>query len=197
MGQPEHAAPPWAARLPNVLTGLRVALVPAFALAFRAPGCAPAALGIFLLAAATDWADGALARRLRVTSSFGKFLDPVADKLMVAAALVLLSSAMPDGWVPSLSAVIICRELAVSALREWAALQGGTGAAVEAVAVSNVGKWKTAAQLVAIALLLVGRCGDGVPAAAPAAGTLLLAASAALAVLSASQYVDGFLRRGG
>ena len=93
--------------------------------------------------------------------------------------------------------MIICRELAVPALREWAALQGGTGAAVEAVAVSNVGKWKTAAQLVAIALLLVGRCGDGVPAAAPAAGTLLLAASAALAVLSASQYVDGFLRRGG
>lgn len=188
--QPQEPPASLARQIPNILTGARVALVPVFALAF--PWRPALAAATFLLAAATDWADGALARRLACTSAFGKFLDPVADKLMVAAALVLLSSALPAGPVPLLSAVIICRELAVSALREWAALSGRS----VAVAVSDVGKWKTAAQLASISLLLASRCAaaGGRARALGLGGEVLLGAAALLAVVSAAQYVAAFLR---
>lgn len=103
---------------------------------------------IFALAAATDWLDGYLARRLHQTSAFGAFLDPVADKLIVAAALILLVELnRTAGWM---AMIIIGREIAISALREWMAEMG----AHKSVAVAYIGKLKTTAQMVAILLLL-------------------------------------------
>ena len=107
--------------------------------------------GIFVIAAVTDWFDGYLARTLNQSSAFGRFLDPVADKLMVAAALIVLVQ-----WQPSISMVfaaivIISREITVSALREWMAELG----ARTNVAVSTVGKYKTAFQMIAISVLLL------------------------------------------
>jgi cardiolipin synthase (CMP-forming) len=107
-----------------------------------------AATCLFVGAALTDWADGYLARRLNQTSAFGAFLDPVADKLMVAAALILLVQlARVESWV---AVVIIGREIAISALREWMARVGRP----RGVAVNMLGKFKTFAQMVAIPLLL-------------------------------------------
>lgn len=103
---------------------------------------------IFALAAITDWLDGYLARKLGQTSAFGAFLDPVADKLIVAAALILLvQMGRTEGWM---AMIIIGREIAISALREWMAEMGTR----KSVAVAYIGKLKTAAQMVAILLLL-------------------------------------------
>jgi len=137
---------------PNILTLLRILLIPVFVLLFYvpAPWAGEACALVFLVAAVTDWFDGYLARRLGQTSRFGAFLDPVADKLMVAAALVLLVEADPR-WPLSVAAVIIIgREITISALREWMAELGSR----TKVAVSMVGKFKTAAQMAAIVLLL-------------------------------------------
>ncbi len=106
------------------------------------------ATGAFLVAAITDWVDGWLARKLNQTSAFGAFLDPVADKLMVAAALVVLVRL--DRADVMLAFIIIGREIAISALREWMANIG----AAKSVAVSLIGKLKTIAQMTAIPLLL-------------------------------------------
>ena len=102
------------------------------------------------VAAATDWLDGYLARRLQQSTPFGAFLDPVADKLMVAVALVLLVQVHANLWLTLPAAVIIGREIVVSALREWMAEMGARAH----VAVSNLGKWKTAAQMLALVILL-------------------------------------------
>jgi CDP-diacylglycerol--glycerol-3-phosphate 3-phosphatidyltransferase len=141
--------------IPNSLTWARIALIPLFIGVYYLPErwmsgeekdlCATA---IFLVAAATDWFDGYLARSLGQTSAFGAFLDPVADKLMVAAALIML---VQLSRVDALIAVIIIgREIAISALREWMARVGESSN----VAVAYVGKLKTAAQMTAIPLLL-------------------------------------------
>jgi cardiolipin synthase len=141
--------------LPNSLTWLRIWLIPLFVAVFYLPdGMVPkhainlTATAIFALAAVTDWLDGWLARRLNQMSAFGAFLDPVADKLMVAAALIVLvdlNRASVD-----VALIIIGREIAISALREWMAKVGRSGN----VAVSFIGKLKTTAQMVAILLLL-------------------------------------------
>ena len=99
----------------------------------------------------TDWFDGYLARALNQTSAFGRFLDPVADKLMVAAALVVLVQSQPTIWIVIPAIVIISREIAISALREWMAELGKRAN----VAVSQIGKWKTTAQMTSITVLLV------------------------------------------
>jgi CDP-diacylglycerol--glycerol-3-phosphate 3-phosphatidyltransferase len=141
--------------LPNTLTWLRIVLIPLFVAVFYMPAAwLPAhyvnliATAIFALASATDWLDGWLARRLNQTSAFGAFLDPVADKLMVAAALLVLVDLGRAGIVPSL--IIIGREIAISALREWMAHEGKS----KSVAVSFVGKLKTTSQMLAIVLLI-------------------------------------------
>jgi CDP-diacylglycerol--glycerol-3-phosphate 3-phosphatidyltransferase/cardiolipin synthase len=141
--------------LPNSLTWLRIWLIPLFvAVFYLPPGWLPAHLVnltatlIFALAGVTDWLDGWLARRLNQTSAFGAFLDPVADKLMVAAALIVLVDLERAGVGVSL--IIIGREIAISALREWMAKEGQA----KSVAVSFVGKVKTTAQIAAILLLL-------------------------------------------
>lgn len=137
---------------PNILTLLRISMIPVLVVVFYLPGklmpllCA----AIFGLAAVTDWLDGYLARRLKQQSVFGAFLDPVADKLMVAVALVLLVESNGDLFFTIPVAVIIGREIAISALREWMSEIGERAT----VAVSIIGKVKTTAQMVAILLLL-------------------------------------------
>lgn len=141
--------------VPNSLTWARIALIPLFVGVFYFPESwldpqekNVAATLIFIVAAVTDWFDGYLARALNQTSAFGAFLDPVADKLMVAAALILLVQlARVDSII---AVVIIGREITISALREWMARIGQSGG----VAVAFVGKLKTAAQMTAIPLLL-------------------------------------------
>ncbi|MFJ3468206.1 CDP-diacylglycerol--glycerol-3-phosphate 3-phosphatidyltransferase [Pseudomonas sp. NPDC090203] len=138
--------------IPNLITVLRVLLIPIFILLFYLPyhWSYMAASSVFALAAATDWLDGYLARRLEQSTPFGAFLDPVADKLMVAVALVLLVQAHANFWLTMPAAVIIGREIVISALREWMAEIGARAQ----VAVSNLGKWKTAAQMLALVILL-------------------------------------------
>lgn len=138
--------------IPNLLTLLRVLLIPIFILLFYLPfpGSHLAASAVFALAAATDWLDGYLARRLGQSTPFGAFLDPVADKLMVATALVLLVEEHANLWLTLPSVIIIGREIVVSALREWMAELGARAH----VAVSSLGKWKTAAQMLALVILL-------------------------------------------
>jgi CDP-diacylglycerol--glycerol-3-phosphate 3-phosphatidyltransferase len=138
--------------IPNLITVLRVLLIPIFILLFYLPyhWSYMAASTVFAFAAATDWLDGYLARRLEQSTPFGAFLDPVADKLMVAVALVLLVQAHANLWLTLPAAVIIGREIVISALREWMAELGARAQ----VAVSNLGKWKTAAQMLALVILL-------------------------------------------
>ncbi|HTT08490.1 MAG TPA: CDP-diacylglycerol--glycerol-3-phosphate 3-phosphatidyltransferase [Gammaproteobacteria bacterium] len=138
--------------LPNTLTLLRLFLIPVFVVVFYLPfrGSHAAAALIFFFAAITDWLDGYLARRLKQTSLLGEFLDPVADKIMVAVVLVLLLQQDPTVLLALLTAVIIGREIAVSALREWMAELG----ARRRVAVSVLGKVKTTLQMLALILML-------------------------------------------
>jgi cardiolipin synthase (CMP-forming) len=141
--------------LPNIMTLARLASIPVFVAVFYLPfRWAPlAAAIIFLLAGITDMLDGYLARRLKQTSRFGAFLDPVADKLMVAAALVMLVQAHATLWLAAPAIVIISREITVSALREWMAEIGQRAK----VAVSSIGKVKTVLQISAITGLLARR----------------------------------------
>jgi CDP-diacylglycerol--glycerol-3-phosphate 3-phosphatidyltransferase/cardiolipin synthase len=141
--------------LPIALTWLRVAAIPLLVTIFYLPASwlsmpekNALATSLFVFAALTDWLDGYLARRMKQESAFGQFLDPVADKLIVAAALlVLLNMDRVQVWV---ALVIIGREITISALREWMAQVGAS----KSVAVHMVGKLKTTAQLVAIPFLL-------------------------------------------
>ena len=147
--------------IPNILTLLRIVLIPVFVLFFYLPlewareSCAL----VFSIAAVTDWFDGYLARRWGQVSPFGAFLDPVADKLMVAVALLLLVQAEPTPALAIPAAVIIGREITISALREWMA---ELGARAE-VAVSVIGKVKTAVQMIAILLLIYEAPIAGIP----------------------------------
>lgn len=145
--------------VPNSLTWTRIILIPLIVLAFYLPHywaaipaqwAGPAAAIIFSLAGITDWLDGYFARKLNQTSAFGAFLDPVADKLMISTALVLLVSHHPGFMVAIPAAVIIGREIAVSALREWMSEVGGR----DHVKVSGIGKYKTAAQITALIMML-------------------------------------------
>ena len=137
---------------PNLLSLLRILLIPMFVLAFYIPlpGLNLVCAFIFGLAGATDWLDGYLARKLDQTTPFGAFIDPVADKLMVVVALVLLVERYDSAWFTLPAAIIICREIVVSALREWMAELGKRAS----VAVSYIGKVKTAMQIVALLILL-------------------------------------------
>jgi len=137
---------------PTLLTLARIVLIPVFVVAFYLPLARANLLCtlLFGLAAITDWLDGYLARRWNQTSPFGAFLDPVADKLMVAAALVVLVEDIATPWIAVAAVVIIGREITISALREWMAAVGRRST----VAVSMVGKFKTTAQMVAILFLL-------------------------------------------
>lgn len=138
--------------IPNALTWLRIIIIPFFILVFYLPFSYSRVLAafLFLLAALTDWLDGFLARQLKQSSAFGAFLDPVADKLMVAAALILLVSQYPIPWMAIPGIVIVCREIVISALREWMAELGKRAV----VKVSVIGKFKTAVQMIALLVLI-------------------------------------------
>ena len=138
--------------IPTMLTWLRIVAIPVIIVVFAMPLAAETrnlvATVLFVAVALTDWADGYLARKLGQTSAFGAFLDPVADKFLVCACLLVL---VEMGRVDTLVAlVIIGREIAISALREWMAQIGARAS----VAVHSIGKFKTIAQLVAIPMLL-------------------------------------------
>ncbi len=138
--------------LPNLLTVLRILLIPVFVLVFMLdfPHANRWATAIFGLAAVTDWLDGWLARRMNLTSKLGAFLDPVADKLMVATAVVMLVMTNPNPWFTLAAMIIVGREITISALREWMAELGERAQ----VKVAVLGKFKTAAQMVALFLLI-------------------------------------------
>ncbi|MBU6484475.1 MAG: CDP-diacylglycerol--glycerol-3-phosphate 3-phosphatidyltransferase [Betaproteobacteria bacterium] len=175
--------------IPTALTWLRIVLIPVFVGVYYAPDAWLSqvardwiGMGVFALAAITDWLDGYLARRWGQTSAFGAFLDPVADKLMVAAALILLV------WLKRadayLAIIIIGREIAISALREWMAQLGRS----RNVAVALVGKVKTVAQMTAlIALLLWENVIPGV--STPLLGTIALWVAATLTLWSMFHYL--------
>jgi CDP-diacylglycerol--glycerol-3-phosphate 3-phosphatidyltransferase len=135
-----------------MLTLLRILMIPVLVIVFYLPygWTSFAAAAVFALAALTDWLDGWIARRYGQYSAFGAFLDPVADKLMVATALFLIVQGHPTAWMALWAAVIVGREIAVSALREWMAELGQRAR----VAVATVGKIKTIAQMVALLCLL-------------------------------------------
>ena len=172
--------------LPNCLTMIRIGLIPCFAVCYYAPypDAKAWAACLFILAALTDWLDGYFARRLNQTSAFGAFLDPVADKLMVAIVLVVLLQDDPRILLAIPVAVIIGREITVSALREWMAELG----ARRAVAVSTIGKWKTGLQMCSIALLIIGSMPEA-PPSSTALGILLLYCAAVLTFWSMILYL--------
>lgn len=170
---------------PNLLTLLRIALIPVFMLVFLLPyaWAPPVSCAIFALAGITDWLDGYLARRFNETSAFGRFLDPVADKLMVTTALVLLLSYDPRLWLTISVIIIIGREITISALREWMA-ELGVG---KHIAVSFVAKVKTTVQMLAIGLMLFQYPLMGVPIYE--IGVLMLFVAAGLTLWSMTLYL--------
>jgi CDP-diacylglycerol--glycerol-3-phosphate 3-phosphatidyltransferase len=148
--------------LPNTLTWLRILMIPAIILLFYLlpyPWADPAACAAFALAGITDSLDGYYARKLGLTSRLGAFLDPVADKLIVAAALILIVSRDPRWFMAIAAIVIIGREIAISALREWMAEIG----ARSKIRVSRLGKSKTIMQIVGLSFLLFRRSVLGIP----------------------------------
>ena len=174
--------------IPNLLTWARILLIPLFVGVFYAPQSwlglmqqNVIATSIFVVAAVTDWFDGWLARRLEQTSAFGAFLDPVADKLMVAAALIVLVQLERADAV--IAIIIIGREIAISALREWMAKIG----AARSIAVSFLGKVKTTAQMIAIPLLLYHDALFGIDMRW--LGTLLIQVAAVLTLWSMGYYL--------
>lgn len=138
--------------VPTLLTLLRIVMIPVLVAVFYLPfkWTNFAAAFIFAFASITDWLDGWIARRYNQHSAFGAFLDPVADKLMVATALLLIVQKHPTPWMALWAAVIIGREIAVSALREWMAEIGQRAK----VKVAAIGKLKTVVQMVALTILL-------------------------------------------
>lgn len=143
--------------IPNIITFLRILLIPIFVVVFYLPFPGNHILSaiIFTLAALTDWLDGYLARSLGQTSKLGAFLDPVADKLIVAVTLVLLVGEQGLPYLAIPAAVIVGREIVVSALREWMAELGKRAT----LAVSLLAKFKTTVQMVALVVLLVYKPG--------------------------------------
>lgn len=137
-----------------LMTWTRVALIPVFLICYFSPiDDARFWAGLaFMIAAITDWFDGYFARKLNVSSKLGAFLDPVADKLIVAAALIVVSVEYQNIWVTLSAIVIMMREISISALREWMAENN----ARDVVAVSKLGKVKTASQLAALTWLIYG-----------------------------------------
>ena len=161
-------------------------LVPVFALVFTIPSpwthfvCA----AIFAVAAITDWLDGYLARSMNLQSRFGAFLDPVADKLLVAVALVMMAGAHANVWFSLAAVVIVGREIMISALREWMAEMQRRGL----VAVKWIGKVKTVFQMVAILVLLANPADLAIVWVK--VGYVLLYLSAALTLWSMVNYVQ-------
>lgn len=182
--------------LPNLLTYARIAAVPLVVLCFfvegRLHGSDAArwwALGLFVAASVTDWLDGYLARAWQQTSTIGRMLDPIADKLLVAAALLVLAAdGTIAGWTIWAAIVILCREILVSGLREYLA------ELKVSVPVTRLAKWKTAAQMVAISFLLAGPAATDIFAYATQVGIVLLWVAAIITLYTGYDYFRAGLR---
>ncbi|MCE7029246.1 CDP-diacylglycerol--glycerol-3-phosphate 3-phosphatidyltransferase [Jiella avicenniae] len=182
--------------LPNILTYARIVCVPLVVMCFflegqlRSPDYARwTALGIFIAASITDYFDGYLARAWKQTSTIGRMLDPIADKLLVAAVLLLLAAeGSIAGWSLWAAIIILCREILVSGLREYLA-----GLKVS-VPVTRLAKWKTTIQMVAIAFLLAGPAGDEFMPGITVLGLVLLWISALVTLYTGYDYFRAGLR---
>ena len=185
-----------ATSLPNLLTYARIVCVPLVVLCFfmegslRSPDYARWwALGLFLFASITDYFDGYLARVLKQTSTIGRMLDPIADKLLVAAVLLLLAAdGTIAGWSLWAAIVILCREILVSGLREYLA------ELKVSVPVTRLAKWKTTLQMVALAFLLAGPAGDRLIPGITLAGLIFLWVSASVTLYTGYDYFRAGLR---
>jgi CDP-diacylglycerol--glycerol-3-phosphate 3-phosphatidyltransferase len=171
--------------IPTLLTFFRILLIPVMVLCFywKHPWSNIFTTAVFVAGALTDWLDGWVARRFDMYSAFGAFLDPVADKLAVTIALFLVVQAHPTAWMALLSAVIVGREITISALREWMAQMGAHGL----VKVAGLGKIKTIVQMVAISCVLFREDLLGLPIFH--IGEWLLAGAAALTLWSGWDYM--------
>ena len=171
--------------IPTLLTMIRIVLIPVLVLVYFLPyvWSNEVVVGIFIAAAITDWADGWIARKYEMTSPFGAFLDPVADKLIVAIALILIVQRNPDLIITLSAVVILGREITISALREWMAELGQRAV----VKVSSIGKSKTIFQMVAIGFLLYGEPLLGLPV--QQIGVSLLVIAAVLTIWSMIIYL--------
>lgn len=160
--------------LPNLLSLLRVLLIPVLVVLYLipTPNATIWATLVFIVAGITDWLDGYMARRMNLTSPFGAFIDPVADKLIVVVALLLILYKSPVWFILLPAIVIVFREITISALREWMAEIG----ARHVVQVSSVGKWKTTFQMIAIGCLIFYKPLFGLPVFKIGVGLLYVAA---------------------
>ena len=176
--------------LPNILTYARIVAVPLVVLCFFLEGHLKSsdtarwwALGLFAAASITDFFDGYLARMWKQTSNIGRMLDPIADKLLVSAILLLLAAdGTIAGWTLWAAIIILCREILVSGLREYLA------DLKVSVPVSQLAKWKTTAQMFALAFLLAGPAGDKVLPYTTETGLVLLWISAILTLYTGWDY---------
>ena len=175
--------------IPTNLTLLRIALIPLLAVVFYLPwqNDNVACTLIFFLAGVTDWLDGYLARKLKLETPFGAFLDPVADKLMVAIVLVLLVQQQGSMYLAIPAAIIIGREITIASLREWMAEIGKRAS----VKVSQLGKWKTTSQMLSIGFLLYREDVFGLPT--NLIGYSLLYVAAVLTLWSMMSYLSAAL----
>jgi len=171
--------------LPNLLTWIRILAIPLVVVLFFLPvaWAGPASGLLFALAGITDYFDGYLARKLDQTSRFGAFLDPVADKLIVATALVLIVQRDPTVTLAIVAAIIIGREITVSALREWMSEIGASAK----VKVTFYGKWKTTVQIFGISMMLYQHDLIGIPIYRT--GEILVYVAAGLTILSMVDYL--------
>jgi len=171
--------------LPNSLTLIRILFIPVIIVMFYLPydWARPASAWIYGLACVTDWLDGYFARKLNQSSDFGAFMDPVADKLIVSVALILIVSVHPEAVIVLGACIIIGREIIISALREWMAKKGKS----DAVKVSHLGKYKTFVQMFAIGFLLYRDDWYGLPT--HIIGLILLVIAAILTIASMLDYM--------
>jgi CDP-diacylglycerol--glycerol-3-phosphate 3-phosphatidyltransferase len=171
--------------IPTLITLFRILMIPVMVLMFywKHPWSNIFTTAVFVAGALSDWVDGWIARRYELYSEFGAFLDPVADKLAVTVALFLVVEAHPTAWMALLSAVIVSREITISALREWMAQIGAHGL----VKVAALGKLKTIVQMVAISCVLFREDLLGLPVFR--IGEWMLAVAAALTLWSGADYM--------
>jgi CDP-diacylglycerol--glycerol-3-phosphate 3-phosphatidyltransferase/cardiolipin synthase len=189
----EHTASrPLVLSLPNVLTYTRIACVPAVAAALlliAPPSGRWIALAVYIFACITDWLDGYLARVWKQQSTLGRMLDPIADKLLVGATLLVLTyDNTIDYWNIWAALIILCREILVSGLREFLAELNVK------VHVTQLAKWKTTLQMIALAVLIAGPAGDKLVGGVTAAGMALLWIAALLTLVTGYDYLKAAVR---